>query len=153
SRKVQLIVEELERRDLLSASAPTAVEQYLLERLNDARANPAAYGASIGLDLSGVAPSQPLAINALLTSAAQGHSLDMSVNNYFSHYTLNGVDPGGRIAAAGYSANTWGESIAAGYATPDDALAGLIIDAGVPNLGHRMHLLAMDSTSALQKEV
>ena len=66
-----LRVEELETRRVLSGVQPTAAEQLLLEQLNDIRANPAAYGAAIGLDLSGVAPAQPLAIDPLLTQAAE----------------------------------------------------------------------------------
>jgi len=57
-------LEQLESR-LVPALTPTAVEQHFLEQLNVARANPAAYGASIGLNLSGVAPSQPLAFDTL----------------------------------------------------------------------------------------
>src|SRR3954454_11472696 len=102
ARRARLRLEELEPRQLLSGAAPTAVEQLFLEELNDARANPAAYGASIGLNLSNVAPSQPLAFDTRLTQAARDHSADMSVRNYFGHYTPEGTDPGGRMAAAGY---------------------------------------------------
>jgi hypothetical protein len=125
-------------------AAPSAVEQVMLERLNDARANPAAYGQSIGLDLSNVAPSQPLAWDSRLIAAAQFHSQDMNNRGYFDHTDPNGNDPGQRIAAAGYNATSWAESIAGGYPTPDAALRALIIDAGVPDLGHRRHLLAID---------
>ena len=68
--RCRLRVEQLESRELLSGVPPTAVEQVFLERLNDARANPAAYGASIGVDLSSIAPSQPLAWNPDLISSA-----------------------------------------------------------------------------------
>src|SRR3954452_5911318 len=111
ARRARLRLEELEPRQLLSGTAPTAVEQVFLEQLNDARANPAAYGSSIGLDLSSVAPSQPLAWDPELIQAARGHSQDMSDRTYFSHVTPEGVDPGGRIAAAGFGAVSWGESI------------------------------------------
>jgi hypothetical protein len=116
----------------------------MLVQLNAVRANPAAYGAAIGVDLSNVAPSQPLAWDTRLIQGALGHSQDMSARNYFAHDTPEGVGPGARIAAVGYAALSWGESIAAGYATTSDALAGLIIDTGVPDVGHRHHLLAMD---------
>ena len=147
ARRPLLHLEELEPRQLLSGAAPTAVEQLFLEALNDARANPAGYGASIGLNLSGVAPSQPLAFDPSLIAAALGHSQDMNARNYFAHNTPEGIDPGQRITAAGFPWNSWGESIAAGsvYATPADALRALIIDTGVPDLGHRRHLLAIDS--------
>ncbi|MBY0526055.1 MAG: hypothetical protein K2R98_21855 [Gemmataceae bacterium] len=146
-RRAMLVVEELEPRQLLSYQ-PTPLEQVFLERLNDARANPAAYGQTIGLDLSGVAASQPLAFNTTLIQAARDHSVDMSVRNYFDHYTPDtpSLDPGDRIEAAGFTTDTgWAESIAAGYPTPEQALAGFIIDDGQPDLGHRRHLLAIDS--------
>src|SRR6516164_4308155 len=93
--RTRLALEQLEARELLSAD-PLAVEQLFLEQLNDARANPAAYGTSIGLDLSGVAPSQPLAWDPRLIQAALGHSQDMNDRNYFSHVTPDGIDPGAR---------------------------------------------------------
>lgn len=146
SRCVRLSLEVLEGRCLPSGFQPTAVEQLFLEELNDARANPAAYGASIGVDLSYIAPSQPLAFSPLLVQAARLHSQDMNANAYFGHVSPSGQDPGQRISATGFSWTSWGESIAAGgsYADPAQALAGLIIDAGVPDLGHRHQLLAYD---------
>src|SRR5262245_59142847 len=152
-RRCRPRLEELESRRLLSGYQPTAAEQLFLERLNDARANPAAYGASIGLDLSGVAPSQPLAWDTRLVQAARLHSQDMSDRNYFGHVDPSGLDPGARITAAGFPWTSWGESIAAGYPDPASALAGLIIDNGVPSLGHRHHLLAMDALYQGQRQV
>src|SRR5205807_5290279 len=154
-RQEPLLVERLEARQLLSGYQPSAAEQLFLEQLNDARANPAAYGASIGLDLSTVAPSQPLAFNPQLIQAARLHSQDMNDRAYFSHVTPEGLDPGARISQAGFFWNGWGESIAGGSAFPNssDALAALIIDNGVPDLGHRRHLLAIDTTFQTQNQV
>jgi uncharacterized protein YkwD len=150
-----LRLEELEPRQLLSGSPPTAVEQLFLEQLNDARANPAAYGANIGLDLSAVAPSQPLAFQPELIQAARLHSQDMNDRGYFAHNTPEGTDPGQRITAAGFSWTGWGESIAGGnsFPGPSEALRGLIIDTGVPDLGHRRHLLAIDAVFKDQNQV
>src|SRR5438105_11781400 len=119
SLRARVCLEELEPRRLLSGAAPTAVEQLFLEQLNDIRANPAAYGASIGLDLSTVAPSQPLAFDPLLIQAARDHSQDMSARGYFSHVTPEGLDPGARISQAGFFWNSWGESIAGGSVFPN----------------------------------
>ena len=154
-QRVYLNLEQLEDRQLLSGYDPAPVEQLFLEELNDARANPAAYGASIGVDLSGVAPSQPLAFNPQLIEAARLHSIDMNARGYFSHYTPENIDPGQRITAAGFTWTSWGESIAGGTAFPgpSDALRGLIIDAGVTDLGHRRHLLAIDSVFQAQNLV
>src|SRR5437899_10189332 len=147
-RRIRPSLEALEPRQLLAGYQPTAQEQLFLEELNDARANPAAYGASIGVDLSSVAPSQPLAFDPRMVDAALGHSIDMNLRNYFGHDSPlpNPTDPGARLTASGFPWTGWGESIAAGnvYPMPADALKALIVDTGVPDLGHRRHLLAID---------
>jgi uncharacterized protein YkwD len=154
-RRACLRLEPLETRQLLSGFAPSAAEQLFLEELNDARANPAAYGASIGVDLSGVAPSQPLAFNPALIQAARLHSQDMNDQGYFAHISPQGASPGDRISAAGFAWTGYGESIAGGTAFPgpSQALSGLIIDAGVPDLGHRRQLLAIDAIYQNQNQV
>lgn len=146
-------LELLETRELLSGFTPTPVEQLFLEQLNDARANPALYGASIGLDLSAVLPSQPLAFDTRLIQAARLHSQDMNDRAYFAHVTPDGIAPGQRMADAGFAANNYGESIAGGYSGPSDALTALIIDTGIANLGHRRHLLAIDSAFQPQNRI
>jgi uncharacterized protein YkwD len=147
ARRVRLLLEHLETRCVLSGVQPTAQEQLLLEELNDIRANPAAYGASIGLPaIESVAPAPPLAFNSSLIAAAQGHSQDMNANNYFGHYDLAGHDPGWRETQAGYAWTDYGESIAGGYGTDAQALQALLVDSGVPDLGHRLHLLAMNNS-------
>jgi hypothetical protein len=135
--------------------APSPADQLFLEELNDARANPAAYGQSIGVDLSYIAPSPPLAWDGRLVQAATLDAQDMNARNFFAHVNPDGLGPGDRIANAGYPAMAWGESIAAGGTIPQpaDALALLIIDQGVPDLGHRNHLLANGSPDNLQRQV
>src|SRR5262249_22988981 len=122
--------------------------------LNDARANPALYGASIGIDLSAVPPSQPLAFDSRLVEAACLHSQDMNDRAYFSHTTPEGIDPGQRMTNAGFAWQRWGESLAGGtaYPGPSEALRALIIDSGVADLGHRRHLLAIDATFQSQNQ-
>lgn len=146
-------LEELEPRLLLSGFQPTAVEQLFLEDLNDARANPTAYGQSIGVDLSYIAPSQPLAFSPQLIQAAQLHSQDMNDRGYFAHITPDGTTPQQRVAAAGFPAVYIGECLNAGGGPngpdldPASSLADLIIDSGVPDLGHRNILLSVFSSS------
>jgi uncharacterized protein YkwD len=147
-------LEALETRMLLSSGLqPTAQDQLLLQELNAIRANPTAYGQSIGLDLSNVAPSQPLAFNTLLDSAAQAHSQDMNDQNYFAHITPAGQGPDARMSAAGFNWYAWGESIAAGFTSTDSVLRALIVDQGIPDLGHRIQLLAMSSLFQGQNQV
>jgi uncharacterized protein YkwD len=153
TRRATLVLEHLEDRLVPAGTQPSALDQLMLEQLNDARANPTAYGNSIGLDLSTVAPSQPLAWDTRLIAAAELHSQDMSANSYFGHNDLSGNDPGQRITAQGYTWTSWGESIAAGYSATADALSALIIDNGIPDLGHRRHLLAIDPVFQTQTQV
>jgi uncharacterized protein YkwD len=146
-RRSRLAVEQLETRYVLSGPQPTAAEQLFLERLNDARANPAAYGAAINLPaIENVAPAAPLAWDPRLIQAAEQHSQDMSANNYFSHYDPAGHDPGWRESQAGFPWTDYGESIAAGFTNPTDALSALITDTGVADLGHRLHLLGINNS-------
>lgn len=145
--RTRLALELLEARELLSGYAPTQAEQLFLEELNDARANPAAYGSSVGLDLSSVAPSQPLAFNPAMIQASSLHSKDMNDSGYFAHVSPTAGDVGQRLSAAGVAWTSYGESIAGGqaYVQPADALQALIVDAGVPSLGHRYQLLSIGS--------
>ena len=48
----------------------------------------------------------------------------MAANNYFSHTSLDGRSAGDRITATGYAWRTYGENIAAGYATVDSVMDG-----------------------------
>jgi hypothetical protein len=152
-RRTLPCLELLEARLPLSGFQPTPVEQLFLERLNDARANPAAYGASIGLDLSGVAPAQPLAFNSQLIQAARLHSVDMFNRHYFDHVTPEGIGPSQRMKAAGFPAFSSAESISEGFPGVASSLQELIIDTGIPSLGHRHQLLAIDPGFKNQKQV
>ncbi|MCX7782668.1 MAG: CAP domain-containing protein [Meiothermus sp.] len=62
--------------------------------------------------------------NSKLEAAALAHSQDMQGHNFFSHSGSNGSNPGQRITQAGYSAASWGENIAAGYADMNAVLRG-----------------------------
>src|SRR5947208_16582420 len=57
---------------------------------------------------------QPLVRVGALDRAAQEYAVRMSAEGFFSHTAPDGSSPGDRIQAAGYSAGTWGENIAAG---------------------------------------
>jgi hypothetical protein len=151
----RLSVERLEDRLALSATQPTPAEQLFLERLNDARTDPAAYGASIGFDLSAIPVAQPLAFNTQLESAAHDEAAAMNIESFFAHVDPQGRDPGARIAATGFPYTLWAESIAGGtiYPTPESALAGLIVDAGIAGAPHRVQLLALSAADAAQGQI
>ena len=77
-----------------------------------------------------------LAVSDALTTAAQGHSDDMSANDYFSHTSLDGATASDRAEAAGFRGTALGENIAAGQRTPQD-----VMSAWMGSDGHRANIL------------
>ncbi len=70
-------------------------------------------------------PAVPVIVwHDLLETAAINHSKDMNQNNYFSHTSQDGRNPGQRITAVGYTWNTYAENIAKGYANEDAVIQG-----------------------------
>jgi hypothetical protein len=146
---------------LYSHGDPTPAEQYMLELVNRARANPAAEAGRYGIDLNegvpsdetiSTTPKQPLAFNPNITQAARGHSQWMLDNDTFSHYELV-LDPGARMLATGYvfaGSWTWGENIAWRGSFPSSPPLvptvatehqDLFVDSGVAGRGHRVNLM------------
>lgn len=78
----------------------------------------------------------PVTSNDLLATAAHRHSADMAAQDYFSHTSLDGRDPGDRITAAGYRWSTYGENIAKGQRTPAD-----VMESWMNSPGHRANIL------------
>ncbi|MFJ3996414.1 sigma-70 family RNA polymerase sigma factor [Streptomyces parvus] len=78
----------------------------------------------------------PVSVNGLLNTAAQRHSADMAAQDYFSHTSQDGRDPGDRITAAGYRWSTYGENIAKGQRTPAD-----VMQSWMDSPGHRANIL------------
>jgi hypothetical protein len=96
-----------------------AWELEVLALVNQARSQGGNCGAQ-----GNFGPSGPLTIDPALTCASRVHSKDMADNNFFSHTNLMGQDPGYRIGQAGYNGGGWGENIAAGYGSPQEAVQG-----------------------------
>lgn len=135
----------------------------MLQMINEARANPAAEAASLGIDLNeGLSPGtispaakQPLAFNLQLVSAARSHDAWMAQSQTFAH-NEGAIDPGNQMRAAGYMFTgtwSWGQNIAWTGQTPRvPALnptaaqeeQGLFTDAPEPGRGHRLNLLNAD---------
>jgi uncharacterized protein YkwD len=153
-------LESLEPRRLLTAVYPTNLEQYEVELINRARANPAAEAARYGIDLNeGLAPGtistaarQPLAINPFLTDGARKHSQWQLDTGTFSHTGAGGSSPDQRMSAAGYAfvaPYTWGENVAwRSFFGPSltTAMAAQLqrdffVDTGIAGRGHRTDLL------------
>ena len=158
-------IESLETRTLLSGSTPTNNEQYLLELINRARANPASEASRDHINLNEglptgtitTAPKQPLAFNPFLINSARGHSQDMIDHDFFAHEGSDGSVPEQRMAASGYSFETTnsrgsGENIAWSGSTSAQSAAqitattaqlhnNLFIDTNTPGRGHRTNIL------------
>jgi hypothetical protein len=127
--------------------------------------------------LRGVAPKPPLALNTTLVDSARFKAQELASYDYFAHqsqvaptyywpnelvrnvfgYPLATTVPAGGSSYYTISDNSnQVESLAAGYgggatnyAIAANTVVGLIVDSGVPSLGHRVHLLATSAfTSA-----
>lgn len=80
----------------------------------------------------------PLKRNSLLDISSHSHSQNMGQRNFHMHCDPDTLtSPGNRIAAAGYSASTSAENIAAGYGTPEAVMAGWMSSSG-----HRANILS-----------
>ncbi|MFI6041136.1 CAP domain-containing protein [Nocardia sp. NPDC051321] len=77
----------------------------------------------------------PLKAESHLTQAAQGHSEDMAAGGFMDHNSSKG-DPGDRISAAGYHAQTWAENIAAGQRSASE-----VVNSWMNSAGHRANIL------------
>src|SRR5215212_7919934 len=103
-------VDPLENRRLMSAVYPTDAEQYVLEMVNRARANPAGEAARFGIALNeGLAAGtisadakQPLAFNPYLGDAARKHTRWMLDTDTFTH-NEGASTPVDQMRAAGYA--------------------------------------------------
>jgi uncharacterized protein YkwD len=77
-----------------------------------------------------------LIVSPQLSAAAQGHSEDMALNDFFSHTSKDGRSPWDRIRDTGYEFRSAGENIAAGYSTAASAVNGWMNSSG-----HRANIL------------
>jgi len=98
--------------------------QQLLQLLNSARAQPRQCGAQA------FAAAAPLAWNAQLGAAAEGHSRAMANQNFFDHKDRDGRTPGDRAELAGYAGGQIGENIAAGQDSARKVLDGWLTSPG-----------------------
>lgn len=106
-----------------SHGEPTALEQFALEMVNRARANPVGEAIQLGIELNaGLADKPireeakpPLAFHPNLLAAARRHSRWMLDENQFGHSGEGGSNAGERMTAAGYrflAPYLWGENVA-----------------------------------------
>jgi Cysteine-rich secretory protein family len=169
-------LERLEAREVLSAGGPGPDAQYLLELINEARANPAVAAQRVTTDLDGdtlatlafagediqqigreiaASPARsPLAWNDRLAAAAQAHSQDQADAGVQSHTGSDGSDLATRLDRAGYVGRRSAAENAFGYARSiDQAHWAFLTDVGVPSRAHRRHILQPDPSEAPSREV
>jgi hypothetical protein len=143
---------------------PTDYEQYLLELVNRARANPlgeVARNSDVSDLNEGLAPGtlnasakQPLAFNLDLIEASRNHSQWMLDNDVFSHTGAGGSSAGKRMKDAGYDftgAYTWGENLSWRGTTGTLDLAESVAiqhDGLFDSPGHRTNLMNGDLKEA-----
>ena len=80
--------------------------------------------------------SAPVTLNQKLAQAAQGHSVDMATQDFFSHTAKDGDTLTDRVKQVEYSYRNIGENIAAGQSTPEAVVA-----AWKKSPGHRANML------------
>ncbi len=68
----------------------------------------------------------PLALDAKLTRAAQGHACDMAKRGFFSHTNPNGSTPKVRVKKAGYRTCLTAENISFGWRSVDQVMNDLM---------------------------
>ena len=102
-------------------SEPTPLDQYLIEMINRARANPSGEAARLGIDFNqGLSQGKFSTAEAAaglrfrFCRSARGHPKWMLDEDVFSHTGAGDSDPAGRIEAADYKLTgdwRWGENI------------------------------------------
>lgn len=102
----------------VSDEPPAAVQQRVLELVNQARARGRVCGAER------FAPAPALQISDALFRAARSHARDMARRNYLEHKSRNGRTPKDRVEAEGYRLRLTGENIAFGPETAAEVVAG-----------------------------
>lgn len=78
----------------------------------------------------------PLRLSSKLSEAAQTHSQNMAVQDFFDHTGKDGSSAGDRVSRAGYNWRTVAENIAAGQRTPNE-----VVTSWINSPGHRANLL------------
>lgn len=102
-----------------AAATNPSFEQQVLTLVNHERATGATCGGTP------YPPAAPLSMDASLRKAARDHSIDMALDNYFSHIGLDGRSFSDRIRDAGYTGSApLGENIAAGQVSSQSVVDG-----------------------------
>lgn len=124
--------------------------------LNKVRSSPSAFADEMPF-LTEIGPRPILKWNDTLAQVAEAKALDMATRKYVAHIDSEGYGLNYYINKAGYKLNArwlatkelnFFESISAGAPNGEAAIRTLLTDKDVPSLGHRKHLLGLDSWTA-----
>ena len=154
---------------------PSDQEQYLLELINAARANPPAEGqmlanitdseilryynyyqvstSTLVSQFDTYAAKPPLAFNADLMASALQQSTYQASAGVQTHDSADGTTFDKRITSFGYQWSGIGENVYAYAEDPFFGHVGLMADWGVPSLDHRMNLLNTDASYPTYREI
>lgn len=103
---------------------------------NQLRIDKDRYYKSLEKDLKSVKNLPVLFPDEALSSVAQQHAKDMNKYNYSSHNSKDGRSAKDRISST-YPKRALGENLAFGFPTGLGNVCMLLLDKGVPSLGHR----------------
>jgi len=106
------------------ASDAASSDKSLLAQVNAARARSRMCGGQR------FAATRPLSWNTALGTAAQGHSQAMARGNYFAHRDPDGRSVADRAKSAGFRGRKFGENIAAGQSSPNQAMRDWLASPG-----------------------
>ena len=129
--------------------------------LNKIRTNPQSFTSQMDF-LKGVKAMPGLKWNDTLAKVAEAKAMDMATRNYFGHVDPEGYGMNYFINKAGYKLEArwiaskelnYFESLGAGAPSGEAAVRSLIIDANTPSLGHRKHLLGLDTWNAPMTDI
>ena len=107
---------ELDHKDV--SKAEIIDKEILLDLVNDLRAKGCDCGGTI------MPATTKLEWDYQLERAAIAHSIDMNVQGYFSHTSLDGATYADRINGTDYEGSPRGENIAAGYGNEEAVFNG-----------------------------
>ncbi len=137
------------------AAEVTPEEQQFIYDLNEARRDPAAFAqnhlsGSLATLVSGFSARPPLAVDNVISDAAQARSDDMVESRYFAHSNpTTGFGPSEALNQVGYAYWSWGENIGMGYRTPASMLVGFLTS----DSGHRESAMGQGSTAQTFQEI
>lgn len=129
-----------------------AEAQHAFQYLNQVRIKPAKFQQKFPFLLNHKIRKTALAWNEQLAKVAETKALDMANRKYFAHVDPEGYGMNYYIHKGGYKlhkdwlknkrSNNF-ESLAYGLKDGESTINTLLIDKGIPGLGHRKHLLGI----------